>query len=212
MLFGRRSSSSPTENGHECVDLGLSVRWATCNIGASSPEQRGDYFAWGETRTKSRYYWDTYNLCRGSQYTLTEYNTDSCCGRVDNRTMLSGGYDVAKVKWGGRWRMPTPKECAELVNQCHWEKWKGTRGGEPAIIKLTGPNGNSILLPTTGEQCEEALTYPNDNGNIGLYWSNSIDPARPSSGILITFDYYYLSYQVGRSYRCFGVNVRAVCS
>lgn len=210
MLFGRSPSSSSIENGHECVDLGLSVRWATCNIGAPSPEQRGDYFAWGETRTKSRYDWDTYSMCKASKYVLTEYNTNPNQGRVDNRIMLAPGYDVAKSRWGGRWRMPTPREFSELVKRCKWTPWKGTHAGNPAVVKIEGPNGNCIYLPTTGEQAGNVEAYPMDNGKIGTYWSNSIDPRHPEYAYCISFEISE-GRLVCRDYRCFGLNVRAVC-
>ena len=214
--FGSLSSNSTSdrgsEHGHDYVDLGLSVKWATCNIGASSPEYRGDYFAWGETSTKSRYDWDTYNMCRGSQYVLTEYNTDRSYGRVDNRTILDPSYDVAKVKWGGRWRLPTPKEFSELVTRCKWTKWKDASRGNPAVFKIEGPNGNYILLPTTGAQEGEVETYPMDNGNFGGYWTNEIDPESPAFAFMLSFNFFKESYNVWHDYRDIGLNVRPVLS
>lgn len=209
MWFNRNSSGGGSERGHEYVDLGLSVKWATCNIGVSSPEQRGDYFAWGETRTKNRYDWESYSMCRGSQYELTEYNTDRSYGRVDNRTILAPGYDVAKAKWGGRWRMPTSYELSELVNRCTWEKWKFTDLCT-GVIRIVGPNGNCIFLPTTGEQAGTVEAYPMDNGNIGGYWSNTLDSECPTRSYFLTFKFDFLSYMVGRYARCYGFNVRAV--
>lgn len=95
------SSGNGTDGTHEYVDLGLSVKWATMNVGASKPEDYGDYFAWGETTTKTTYNWSTYKYCNGSSSTLTKYNTDSSYGTVDNKTTLDLSDDAANANWGG---------------------------------------------------------------------------------------------------------------
>ncbi len=210
MFFFRKSSNNPFENGHEFVDLGLSVKWAKCNIGASSSEQRGDYFAWGEVRTKNRYDWDTYSMCKGSQYTLTEYNTSSHSGRVDDRTELSSSSDVAKAKWGGKWRIPTAGEFTELINRCHWGKCK-LGGSQGNVYRIEGPNGNSIILPTTGVQSGNAEIYPMDYGNDGFYWADSIDPQCSYAAFCLGFDFYYDEVRISKDYRCFGHPIRPVC-
>ena len=94
---------SGLNNGREYVDLGLpsGTMWATCNIGANYPEDYGDYYAWGETETKSNYDWSTYKWCKGSEDTLTKYCTDNDYGTVDNKTVLDPEDDAAHVKWGG---------------------------------------------------------------------------------------------------------------
>lgn len=138
------SQATGTVQGHAYVDLGLSVKWATCNVGASKPEDYGDYYAWGETTTKSDYSWETYKWCKGTDDTMTKYCTDSDYGTVDNRTTLTSSDDVATVKWGSKWRMPTREEMKELDEDCTWT-WttqNGVRG-----MKVKGPNGNSIFLP-----------------------------------------------------------------
>ena len=134
-----------TANGHEWVDLGLSVKWATCNVGASTPEGYGNYYAWGETTTKS-----TYN-----SFTYT-YSS--------NPTTLLLNRDAVAVNWGGNWRMPTLDELKELKEKC---KWTWTRRG----YTVTGPNGNSIFLPAAGCRYYSDL----DNaGSYGNYWSGSL--------------------------------------
>ena len=90
---------SGMENGYAYVDLGLSVKWATCNVGASSPEGYGDYFAWGETTIKSTYNWSTYKYCNGSSSTLTKYNTKSSYGTIDNKTKLDLSDDAARANF-----------------------------------------------------------------------------------------------------------------
>ena len=95
---------SDTNNNYEYVDLGLSVKWATFNVGATKPEGYGDYFAWGETEPKDVYDWSTYKWCNGSSTTLKKYNVDSNRGTVDNKFFLESVDDVATVRWGGDWR------------------------------------------------------------------------------------------------------------
>ena len=99
-MYGQISGK---ENGHEWVDLGLSVKWATCNVGASTPNDYGRYYAWGEIKPKLDYGWSTYKWCNGSDYTLIKYNTNSSCGPVDKRTCLEISDDAACVNWGGNW-------------------------------------------------------------------------------------------------------------
>lgn len=137
-------------NGYEYVDLGLSVKWATCNIGAVYPENAGSYFAWGELEEKTDYSWVTYKWCNGTYNSITKYCVDASNGIVDNKTVLELEDDVAHAKWGGKWRMPTATEMQELIdtNKCTWiwEMWNGMPGYK-VVSKL---NGNSIFLPAAG--------------------------------------------------------------
>lgn len=157
-------------NGHEYVDLGLpsGLKWATCNVGASKPEEYGGCYAWGETEEKSDYSWETYKWCKGTWYTMTKYCTDSDYGTVDNLTTLTSSDDVATVKWGSKWRMPSMKEMRELVEDCTWE-W--TSLNEVNGMKVTGPNGNSIFLPAAGDR-DGTDFYGRGSG--GLYWSATL--------------------------------------
>ena len=152
----------------EAIDLGLSVKWAAYNVGATKPEEYGGYYAWGETEEKSNYDWSTYKWCNGSENTMTKYCTDSSFGTVDNKTTLDPEDDVAHVKWGGDWRMPTTDEQRELLNNCDWE-WTTLNGVNG--YRVTGPNGNSIFLPAAGCRLD---TFINFRGNFGLYWSSSL--------------------------------------
>ena len=153
---------------YEAVDLGLSVKWATFNVGATKPEEYGGYYAWGETEEKEDYSLDTYKWCKGSEDTMTKYCTDSSYGTVDNKTVLDPEDDVAHVKWGGDWRMPTDEEQDELHNNCTWE-WTVLNGVNG--YKVTGPNGNNIFLPAAGYRDG---TDVNDRGCYGSYWSDSL--------------------------------------
>lgn len=157
-------------NGHAYVDLGLSVKWATCNVGASSPEESGDYFAWGETTSKSWYDWSTYKLCNGSRITINKYCSKSSFGTTDNKTQLDLEDDAARINWGGSWRMPTKEEQDELrdTNNCEW--LLQTINGVSGYTVKSKKNGNSIFLPING--------YYNENKNlmtgVGYYWSRTL--------------------------------------
>ena len=190
----------------EAVDLGLSVKWATCNVGASNPEDYGDYFAWGETEPKTEneeYYWSTYKWCNGSASTLTKYNNSSSYGTVDNKKTLELADDAARANWGGAWRMPTDAEMTELREQCTWT-W--TTLNSVNGYKVTGTNGNSIFLPAAGHRVNSYLFQA---GSTGSYWSSS----------LYTYPSYYAcsetfsSTVVGSSIsaRSSGYSVRPVC-
>ena len=155
---------------HEYVDLGLpsGLKWATCNVGAEEPWEYGGYYAWGETEEKSDYDWDTYKWCNGSYDSMTKYCTHSDYGRVDNKTVLDPDDDVAYVKWGGSWRMPTLEEQKELLDECSWE-WTELNGVNGC--KVTGPNGNSIFLPAAGIRNGPGLY---GRGARGYLWSSSL--------------------------------------
>ena len=148
-----------TINGHDYVDLGLSVKWATCNVGASSFKDYGDYFAWGETSTKS-----TYTEDNSKTYGESSYNYD-----IGGDASL----DAARANWGGTWRLPTEKEAQELRGKCSWE-WitKDGKDGEEGYkgFKVTGPNKNSIFLPVAGYRNGPSLY---DAGQLGYIWTSA---------------------------------------
>ena len=149
------------------VDLGLSVVWAKCNIGAASEEEYGDYYAWGETETKETYTFKTYKWRDfNSAWQYTKYNTKSQLGIVDNKTVLDAEDDVAHVKLGGGWHIPSVADFKELYENCTWE-WITINGkkGRRATSKI---NGKSIFLPAAGYKGEQGLDYQN---NWGFYSS-----------------------------------------
>ena len=175
------------------VDLGLSVKWAAWNVGASSPEQYGGYYAWGETEEKSDYDYDTY-----------KYYNNQTGNYINIGSNISGTqYDVATVKWGNGWRMPTKEEIQELYDKCKFEvyTYNGVKG-----CKVTGPNGNSIFLPAAGEHYGASLY---DAGYFGLYWSGSLFESDSSDawGLNVTIDG---SHYVGGDGRGYGHSVRPV--
>ena len=148
--------------------MGLSVKWASCNVGADSPEDYGGYYAWGETKEKDYYVWETYKWCKGNNYSMTKYCEYSRVGTIDNKTTLVPKDDVAHVKWGDGWRMPTRDELEELRTKCVWT-WtihNGTFG-----YQVTGPNGNSIFLPAAGVNNDMGVC---DLPYGGHYWSSTL--------------------------------------
>ena len=150
------------ENGHDWVDLGLSVKWATCNVGANAPEEYGGYFAWGETTTKANY---SSSNCQTYGLSTSELQSQ---GYIDSEGNLTSQYDAARAKWGGDWRMPTYDELYELRNNCTWTytTQNGVKG-----YKVKGLNGNSIFLPAAGSRDGYSL---GSAGSIGRYWSSTL--------------------------------------
>lgn len=158
-------------NGYEYVDLGLSVKWATHNVGASRPEECGSYYAWGETEVKEFY---TFDNCK----TIPQ-EPENRWERVRNMDDIGGNekYDVARAKWGSPWRLPSKEECDELKNKCKWEyiTLDSIEG-----CKITGPNGKSIFLPCTDYINGKSLikyrinNVPNIIDN-GIYWTSQPD-------------------------------------
>lgn len=190
-------------SGAQAVDLGLSVKWANMNIGATCVEDFGDYFAWGEINTKTSYDWRTYEWCNGSYVTMTKYCTSQFCGTVDKKTTLDLSDDAARANWGGSWRMPTKAEQDELRTKCTWTltTMNGVYGR-----KIVGPNGNFIFLPAAGYASEGLLK---EAGSFGRYWSSSLS----TSYSYEAYDLYFFSGSVNyySNYRNIGLPVRAVC-
>lgn len=151
-LVAKFAIESEIINGYEAIDLGLSVKWATCNVGASTPEDYGGYYAWGEIENKSNYSYATYEA---SSLELSDISGTAL-------------YDVACAKWGSNWRMPTKSEIQELKDKCTW-KWTTQNGVNG--YKITGPNGNCIFLPAAGYRRGSELY---NGGNNGYYWSSSL--------------------------------------
>ena len=204
-------------DGHEYVDLGLpsGLKWATCNVDATTPEEYGGYYAWGETEEKENYCWNTYKWCNDRLSRLTKYCTDdSCCIIVDNKTILDLEDDVAHVKWGGSWRMPTIDEYKELIYNCSW-KWT-TRKRVKGYKVTSKINGKSIFLPAAGAKLsahsDSTGTYVTGTyyeGSRALYWSSSLFTALNYNASL----FFFSESKKGRqyNYRYYGFTVRPVC-
>lgn len=173
------AQTNGSAEGHEYVDLGLSVKWATCNIGATTPEEYGDYFAWGETETKDDYAVRTYKW--GGEYKNKKYCLYADYGDVDYKATLDPEDDAAHVKWGGNWRMPTRTEVRELLDNCKWKRIKqeGVRG----YLVTSKINGNSIFIPFAGYR-RNGATY--SARQYGCYWTISLDDLRSNYAVEMT--------------------------
>lgn len=170
------------------VDIGLSVKWANANLGATAPEGFGDFYAWGETTPKNKYTWFTYKWGDGgSNNKLTKYNNKADFGTVDNMPILDYSDDAAHFKLGGDWRMPTDIEVDELIStrgfaSYKWE-WKSLNGHNGWLVTYT-VNGNSIFLPAAGHM-EGSSHY--SEGSSGSYWSSSVS-YNPYDACFLYFD------------------------
>ncbi len=189
------SPATGTSNGYGYVDLGLSVKWATCNVGASSPEEYGNYYAWGETTTKSEYTEEN-----SATYGLDISQLQSQ-GYIDGEGNLTPQYDAAAANWGGDWRMPTKAEQQELLDNCTWT-WTMQNGVNGYNVE--GPNGNSIFLPAAGCRRGSSLYSAGSDGN---YWSSTPIESESNVAYILVFDSsghsmsYYFSRGYGRSVR-----------
>jgi len=181
----------PEPSDHEWVDLGLpsGTLWATANLGASKPEEYGDYFAWGETvgynGGKTTFNWSTYKYCSGSSTTIWKYCASSSYGTVDNKKELEHADDAATVNWGSDWQMPSLDQFKELINSSYttteWTTINGVYGR-----KITSKsNLKSIFLPAAGYRTGTSLNY---TGSSGGYWSRSLSTGYSYSGYRLNFN------------------------
>ena len=191
------------------VDLGLpsGLLWATCNVGADSPEGYGDYFAWGETTPKDVYNWSTYEYCMGSFNTMTKYCDNSGYGSegfTDDLTTLLPEDDAATANWGSGWRMPTEEEWQELYNNTTvtWTTQNGVSGR-----LFTASNGNSLFLPAAGYRNNSSLYRA---GSYAYFWSSSLYTSRPYDARLFCF--FSGTYFMDGNDRYYGFTVRPVRS
>ena len=212
--------SEPTgyKNGYGYVDLGLpsGTKWATYNVGADSPEEFGDYFAWGETESKDYYSWNSYKWMtegmsswRGvNKYTTEDWQTDVVWYNEygefvgDGKTTLDLEDDAANANWGGDWRMPTEALLYELRNKCAWV-WSSLNGVKG--YKVIGPNENSIFLPAAGYRIDSDLY---NAGTGGSYWSSSLDSDYSGYAYGLGFDSSEVYVLI--DFRCNGRTVRPV--
>lgn len=195
--------NTKSPDGVEAVDLGLSVKWANMNVGAKKSSGFGTYFAWGETKPKEYYSWNTYAWSKGNSQYLTKYST------ADRRTQLAPADDAARANWGGKWRMPTIDEYEELINpaNCTWE-WM-TKDGVNGY-KVTGKKtGNSIFLPITGFRFYADTQF---RGIMGVYWTSTLYTANPNKAWCLEFNFSNIDVHYGdlSSNRFSGRCIRAV--
>ena len=197
------------EEGHEWVDLGLpsGTLWATCNVGANSPEEYGDYYAWGETKAKDEYNWYTYKYSKGTAESLTKYNSYSKFGFngfTDDISVLLPEDDAATANWGSGWQMPTGEQLQELYDNISHE-WTTLNGVGGVLLK--GLRGGQIFLPAAGFRWNEELTYTGS----GCYWSSSLNDTSSGHGFNLLFESSYWEWcETALGGRASGRSVRPV--
>lgn len=193
-------------DNHEWVDLGLSVKWATCNIGAQTPTEAGDFFAWGETTAKKKFAWKNYKFRLDGDdvrsVRFTRYNTQHGRGKVDNNIRLSPLDDAARINWSRQWRLPSPAEWQELWNNCTAVLVK--EGGVSGYRLTSKLNGQSLFLPMGG------ILGPQDaDRNLGSYWSCQLIQNEPSGAENVTFTEKGVRWNLN-SARMYGRSIRPV--
>lgn len=198
-----KNPKNPCPSG--AVDLGLSVYWATRNLGADSPEDYGDYYAWGEIvgrYSATNFGWGGYKFGTSSSGPFSKYNTNSSYGPVDNKTVLDAEDDAAHMNLGGYWRIPSSDEWEELLTQCTWEENNTNK------YKVIGPNGNSIYLPCLG-------LYKNQSTGVvfvgweGFYWSSTLNSSNPAQA---KYMYIYVEGRYGSKFDVRSVSSRDRCA
>ena len=190
---GTQASAQTAPEDVQAVDLGLpsGIRWASCNVGATTPEGYGYYFAWGETESKKNYSWETYKYANVGEFyhhKFTKYCTDASSGDngfIDNKTVLEPEDDAATANWGDVWRMPTDAEWTELREQCTWT-WTAQNGVNGYQV-ASKTNGNSIFLPAAGFRDGNAAPYV--AGRRGYYGSSSLLENSSDDVWIVTFNH-----------------------
>lgn len=214
--------------GHEYVDLGLNVMWATCNLGASAPHDYGDYYAWGEVEPQNIFGWENYSLCDGDGNSMTKYCLRTYYGTISNIRQLEAADDAASRRWGDKWRMPTYADEEELRKGCYWEwttSYKGSgvagyvvykakaaadRGKvscfSPALMASYSLSDTHIFMPAGG--CKKLTGYL--IGYSGYYWTSSLNETYNDEA----WGLFFASYDMNRNSDCryIGRNIRAVFS
>ena len=212
-LKQKPNTTNPTPNlspigysiGHEWVDLGLSVKWATCNLGANSPQDVGDYFSWAEVYPKNVYSPENYKFSNRKKVdSFRKYGTIFEYGKVDNKIRLDTYDDAARVNWGGPWRLPTLEEQQELIEKCIWT-WTQQKGQNGYLV-TSKVNGNSIFLLSSGGRFMGDGTY--QKGDRGLYWSSSLNYDFPFLAFSIVFS--TDTFEISSNHRAYGCTIRPV--
>lgn len=205
--------ASNMHNGHEYVDLGIkdaqgrTIYWATCNVGAENPEDSGDYYAWGECDAK-----DTYTLENYSHYSLQQRTDDDGFEVIEQvweelSDISRSDNDVAQLKWGGNWRIPTQSEIYKLTNACTWI-W--CKKNDVSGYKIIGENGNWIFMPASRGVNEKNLFKPHGEEAYGYYWSSIPFEWAIQHAYILYFGNDYI-YSTQNDFKYIGCTVRPIC-
>lgn len=208
VAFVAKAQSCPDSNHPHAIDLGLpsGTKWACCNVGATTPEGSGSYYAWGETEEKEMYDWTTYVNCDGSMETCYDLGSN----------IAGTKYDVAHVKWGNSWMMPSQVQIQELTNKCSctWTKINGVGGA-----LFTGPSGSTIFLPEADFWRNGSVNLDNDSldteadelPSAGYYWASTLRASNSCYASSLLFSYGY-AYWDSYNFRSTGLTIRPVIS
>lgn len=213
IMVGNVKSFATKELVLSAVDMGLSVKWANANLGATSIEANGDYYAWGETEIKKEYNWTCYKWYNKDSKEIYKYNLSPSSSSIDYKTTLESDDDAARVKLGGGWRMPTGSELAELLatrnNDDYLWEWKSLSGNNGWMVTFLG-NKNKLFLPAAGRRMDFGLY---SEGTEGRYWSSNlyVDSESPTSSYQAMHCYLTEYYgDVHSDYRYIGQSIRPV--
>lgn len=214
------SVPSGYENGYEYIDMGLpsGTKWATCNLGATTPLESGNHYAWGESESEPslKYDWETYRYCIcGDQAlsepeTLTKYCLDSSYGEVDGLQYLEPSDDPVSVAMGGRWRMPTVEQYEELGMNCDFIR--GVVDGVYGVAIISRINGASMFAPAAGIYLSEIYVHPSiipDVEYIGAYWATKLDENNSQNAYVGFFSETQINMTT--IFRCMGLSLRGAC-
>ena len=179
------TGKAATPEATDLVDLGLTVKWRAWNLGASKPEEFGDFYAWGEVQTKAKYQADTYKWSDANFEKMTKYNA------TDGLTKLQASDDAAAVKLGGKYRMPTAEEFKDLREKC---TWTFDKIGEVEGYTVTAANGNSIFFPICGMRYEDSHLHK----NYGFYWSSNVEAGKTNAISLRLLNGEVVEYDIQR--------------
>lgn len=213
-------------NGHEYVDLGLSVKWATTNVGASRPEYSGYYFSWADASRKKRFYWDTYPYCNGTYDVITKYFSNEKYGVPDYMIHVKSTDDAASVSWGGNWRIPSKEEMEELINNCYFQNTPDYNGSKMfgCIVYKAKNEADKGLYNVASVSSKYSLSDPHiffpavgymkgyglyGNDTYGCYWTNMLYSEDQTMAYYMSIFSGYL--ELIPEYRCCGLPIRAVC-
>ena len=206
IYYGEVSTFQTEEwKGPEAVDLGLSVKWADVNVDAYRPWERGNFYAWGELEPKESYKSNNYRFYHEGTMKLTKYCNDKTYGYeeyTDNLSSLEPEDDVASVKWGGNWRMPSKAEFEELMDSTNCAWIYTTMGGMTGYKVQSKKNGNSIFLPDASDS---------HGCGGGLYWANCIEPDLAAAAPNLYFNHAMNRFYINTYIRDVGLTIRPVC-